>query len=100
MYFIAGKPLPTHESSAVGYERIVMEAAKVGEDPLEVFDRDEKTVLAGSGTAADPFVVNSRNKKRAVLYLGMSLYYFYMFIVQYFWAVTTLLNYNNIHCFS
>jgi len=66
----ASKPLPTMESMAVGYERIVMEAAKVGEDPLECTDRDERTVLAGSGTKADPFVVNSRNTRRAVLYLG------------------------------
>merc|ERR1719415_72277 len=45
----ASKPLPTMESMAVGYERIVMEAAKVGADPLDI---------------------NSRNTRRAVLYLG------------------------------
>jgi hypothetical protein len=66
----ASKPLPTHESSAVGYERIVMEAAKVGEDPFECVDREERTLLAGSGTKADPYVINSRNTRRAVLYLA------------------------------
>ena len=80
--YCSGKPLPTMESMAVGYERIVMEAAKVGEDPLECTDRDERTVLAGSGTKADPFVINSRNTRRAVLYLGtVWIHIFFKYVV-------------------
>lgn len=55
------------EGAAVGYEKIVMEAAKVGEDPLEVFNRDVPNTVTGKGTKAEPFMVPSRNKKRCVL---------------------------------
>nr|CAB3233226.1 cytochrome c oxidase subunit 5B, mitochondrial [Phallusia mammillata] len=60
------KPWPD-EGAAVGYEKVVMDAAKVGEDPLEVFNRETPYPFQGAGTKDDPIVIPSRNKTRYVM---------------------------------
>ena len=66
LHFLA-KPLPRQEDVVTGYQKIIMDAAKVGEDPLDVQDRDKPFTPTGSGTKADPFMIPSRNTRRYVL---------------------------------
>ncbi|XP_076806368.1 uncharacterized protein LOC143449918 [Clavelina lepadiformis] len=61
------KPLARQEDQVVGYQKIVMDAVKVGEDPLETQDRDKPYNPPGSGTRADPFLVKSKNTRRYVM---------------------------------
>jgi len=65
------KPIPNDEALAVGYEKIVLEAAKVGEDPLEVFNRDQPSKpISGDGTRDSPFVIPSNVPERYVIVNG------------------------------
>jgi len=61
------KPLARVEDMAVGYQKIDLESALVGEDPMESHNRDEVDTVAGSGTKSDPFIIPSRQTRRYVL---------------------------------
>ena len=47
------------EDLVVGYHKIVADAAKVGEDPLEA-GRNTPNKVLGTGTKAGPFLIPAR----------------------------------------
>ncbi|XP_002120861.4 cytochrome c oxidase subunit 5B, mitochondrial [Ciona intestinalis] len=67
-FFNFKKPCPSSEGGlAVGFEKILMDAAKVGEDPLEDMNRDQKTPpTGGSGTKEDPYRMYSTAPSRYI----------------------------------
>ena len=60
------KPVARAEDMAVGFEKIMNDAAEEGEDPLEVC-RETVTAIKGDGSRKNPFIVPSRETKRFVL---------------------------------
>uniref|UniRef100_F6R9D1 Uncharacterized protein n=1 Tax=Ciona intestinalis TaxID=7719 RepID=F6R9D1_CIOIN len=84
-FFNFKKPCPSSEGGlAVGFEKILMDAAKVGEDPLEDMNRDQKTPpTGGSGTKEDPYRMFSTAPSRYIEIEGITanLHCFFFVII-------------------